>query len=272
MRSSPSDSQGAPIFVCGTPRSGVRLLAALLDGAPHLASGPELPFVLTMAQQWRDIEATLGRNHERHYGLTPSQVRAAFSSAILQLVTERLAATGKARFVFQSFGITLLLNTFAALFPMAKFLLCVRDPRDAVCSLLRCDWRDPRSGARLPYTLDAGVAARFLNDFMQLALPAVSELLAANRLSMIRYEALCTQPVEQLHVLAQFVRQAAPPHVVGKDSAALAVASHNNEHPPLRAGALRSDRVGCWRELLPLAQRHRVEQLTAGLRRHFGYG
>lgn len=265
------DSRAAPILVCGAPRSGVRLLAALLDGATQLASGPELPFILTMAQQWRDIATTLGRNHERHYGLAPPQVRAAFSSSILQLVSGRLQAAGKSRFVFQSFGITLLLDTFAELFPAAKFLLCVRDPRDAVCSLLRCDWRDPRSGARLPYTLDARLAARFLNDFMQLALPNVNVLTAAGRLAIIRYETLCTRPEEQLHLLGQFLSETPAPPQVAKDSAALVVHSHNNEHAPLRPGALRSDRVGCWRELLPPAQRPMVEQLTADLRQHFGY-
>jgi len=261
----------APILVCGAPRSGVRLLAALLDGHAQLASGPELPFILTMAQQWRDIEATLGRNHERHYGLAPAQVRAAFSSSILQLVSGRLTATGKSRFVFQSFGITLLLDTFAQLFPAAKFLLCVRDPRAAACSLLRCDWRDPRSGVRLPYTLDVRVAARFLSDFMHLALPKMSELMAAGRLLVVRYEALCTRPAEQLYLLGQFLSERAPPAAVGQDSAAMVVASQNHEHPPLCPGALRTDRVGAWHELLAAPQLAAVDQLTAVLRQRFGY-
>lgn len=266
----PLDVLSSPIFICGSPRSGVRLLAALLDGHAQLASGPELPFVLTMAQQWRDIQTTLGRNHERHYGLAPAQVRAAFATAILQLTSGRLAAAGKARFVFHSFGATLLVDSFAEMFPAAKFLLCVRDPRDAACSLLRCDWRDPRSGARLAYTLDARVAARFQNDFLQLALPKVNELVAAGRLCIVRYEALCTRPAEELAILGHFLSETAPAPEVAHASAALVVESRSHEHPPLRPGALRAERLGCWRELPP-AQRAAVAQLTEAVRQHFGY-
>src|SRR5437868_203900 len=154
------ESNSDPIMVCGVPRSGVRLVAALLDAQPALASGPELPFILTMAQQWRDIQRTLGANHERHYGLTPAQVRDAFSASILGLVEQRLRHAGKQRFVFQSFGMLLLLDVFAELFPRAKFLFCMRDPRDLVCSLLSCGWRNPRDGSALPYTVDFSLAAR----------------------------------------------------------------------------------------------------------------
>jgi hypothetical protein len=263
--------EAEPIFVCGAPRSGVRLLAAILDGHARLASGPELPFILTMAQQWRDIETTLGRNHERHYGLAPAYVRTAFGTTILQLVSLRLQATGKARFVFQSFGVTLLLDTLAALFPSARFVLCVRDPRDAACSLQNCDWRDPRNGSRLPYTLDVQLAARFLNDYLQLALPKVDSLLAARRLWVVRYEDLCLDSAEQLRALGEFLGEAAPLARVGADSAALVAASHDNEHLPPQPGELSAGRIGCWRERLSLPQRAVVERLTASIRRRFDY-
>ncbi|HEY5806573.1 MAG TPA: sulfotransferase [Povalibacter sp.] len=265
-----ADQAREPIFLCGAPRSGVRLLAAILNEHPQLASGPELPFLITMARQWSDIEHTLGENHQRHYGLEPAMTRSAFRAAICSLLAPRLAAVGKPRFVIQSFAAALSLEALAALFPNARFLLMVRDPRAVAGSLLRCDWRNPRDGQRLPYTRDPVAGTRLWMDFMNAALPGALALQQAGRLAVVRYEDLCARPAAVLHGVTQFLGEpvAPEPRVVAA-SASLITLSEESPHPPLREGLL--DTASIRPRTLDPRLLAAVEQMTGPLRSRFGY-
>jgi len=225
-----------PVIVTGAPRTGVRLLAAILDGHPSLASGPDLPVVTTLVQQWHEIRTNLGSNHERHHGLPPEATRASFRDTVLRLFAPRLHLTGKQRFVLQSFSAAMLLDKFAALLPEARFVLMVRDPRDVVRSLLGCDWRDTRTGEALPYTRDRVAAARFSVEFINSALQNAGPLRAAGRLMALQYERLCAEPGSAMSELGQFLNESAPLPCVLPGSAALVTESPDNPHPPLRVG------------------------------------
>ncbi len=268
-----SDAESAldPIIITGAPRTGVRLLAAILDGHPKLASGPDLPFPVTIARQWREIESTLGINHARHYGLQPDAVRAAFRATVLRLLAPRLNQTGKRRFVIHSFAAAVSVDALAALFPQARFIFMVRDPRDVAVSLLKCEWRNPRDGQRLSYTQDASAAARCWVDFMTIAQSSAAALLETNRLLRLRYEDLCTEPEETMRRLGVLLGEATPQASVGAESAALITASVDNPHPPLRTGAVTAADVGAWRETLPAHQLAAVDAITRAQRSPLGY-
>lgn len=253
------------------PRTGVRLLAAILDAHPVFASGPELSFMITMAHQWRDIEHTLGDNHNNHYGVSREATRAAFRTSMLKFFAPRLAATAKKRFVFHSFGAAISLNIFAALFPNARFILTLRDPRDVARSLLQCDWRNPRDGQPLPYTRDAAAGARLWLDFMQLALQSTPALEADGRLLMLRYEDFCSRPHEAMLRLGQFLEQSPPEPTVGADAATLVTLSADVLHPPLRVGGVEAHRVALWRTSMHARDVAAVERITTPLRNRFGY-
>jgi hypothetical protein len=229
-----------PVIVTGAPRTGVRLLAAILDGHPALASGPDLPVVATLVQQWRQIDAELGVNHDSHHGIPPEASRESFRAAVLKLFAPRLRLAGKKRFVLQSFAAALLLEPFAALFPTARFIFMTREPGDVARSLLRCDWRDARNEQPLPYTRDLAAAARFSSEFMSLTLRSASVLEAEGRLIKLPYEDLCSNPRAAMARLGTFLRNAAPEPRVLPGSAMLVTKSPDNPHPPLRAGAVDS--------------------------------
>jgi hypothetical protein len=259
-----------PIMVAGPPRTGVRLLAAILDGHPACASGPELPFLLTMAHQWRDIASTLGANHSRHYLLSAEQTRENFRSSMLGLVMPHVASAGKARFVHHSFGAAVSLDLLAGLFPDARFVFMLRDPRDVVRSLLSCDWRNAQDGTPLPYTRDAGAAARLWADFMGIALRSIPALEASGRLMLLRYEELCVRPVPTLERLGHFLGESPPAARVGTESARVVTATLGDPHPELRAGDLDARGVGAWRAALEPGTVTRVEQITAALGSQLG--
>jgi hypothetical protein len=261
-----------PIIVTGAPRSGVRLLATILDGHPALASGPDLPFVATLVQQWRSIESNLAANHSRHHGVQPHMSRAAFRTAALKLLAPRLRRARKQRFVLQSFTAAVLLEPFAGLFPNARFVFMVRDPRDVAHSLLRCDWRDVRDGKRFPYTQDPVAAAQFSVDFMTLAMQHAQALHAAGRLMMLRYEELCRDAGGTMARLGAFLRESAPRPCVMPDSSTLVTTAPDNPHPRLRDGVVDSASIARWRDggsiLYPRPLDAAIEQLRSKLGYH----
>lgn len=261
-----------PLIVCGALRTGVRLVGALLDSNSGFASGPELPFVVTMAHQWRDLDATLGLNHEKHYGVSREASREAFRVAILKLFAPRLIEMRKPRFVLQSFAAAISLEVFGKLFPAAKFVLMVRDPRDVALSLLRCQWRNPRDGRPLPYTQDVQSGARFWVEFNSMIARSVGALNAPGRLLWVRYEDLCSNPGSCLDRLAKFIDTPRLDPSIAESSAGLVAHSSDEPHPALRVGSLDPASVGRWRTQLAGRDIAAIESITAPLRGKFGYG
>lgn len=268
-RAMAAESESDPIFVCGPPRSGVRLLATILDGHSALGSGPELPFIVTVAQQWRDLDETLGTNHEKHYGLERDASRQAFRSAILKLFAERLRRVGKRTFVYHSFAAALCMDTLGMMFPQAKFVVTMRDPRAIANSLLRCRWRNPRTGEPLPYTLDAAAGARFVTDFVQAALRAAPLLQA--RLTFLRYEDLCQRTDEVLTQLATFLAIAPVRPAISSSAAVEIAASSDAPHPPLRTDTIDLASLVRWRTELSATDMSKIEAIAGPVLRAFGY-
>lgn len=227
-----------PVIVTGAPRTGVRLLAAILDGHPALASGPDLPIIATLVQQWHEIHLNLAEHHERNHRLAPDRSRAAFREAVLKLFAPRLESTGKQQFVLQSFTAVALLDKFASLFRDARFILTVRDPRAVARSLLQCDWRDVRTGEALAYTRDPVAAARFTAHHLASALQKPTELQSEGRLMVLHYERLCADPDGAMAQVGSFLDEAVPQPFVSHSSAELVTRSTDNPHPVLRSGAV----------------------------------
>jgi hypothetical protein len=260
-----------PVIIGGAPRSGVRLLASVLDGHSELASGPELSFVVTLARQWQDIHTTLGENHARNYGLAPECTRENFRSLALQILMSRARAAGKRQFVLHSFAASLSLDSLAALFSTSRFVLMIRDPRDVVRSLLRCDWRNPRDNLRLPYTQDAAAAAKLWHDFTDITMRLAPALEAQGRAILVRYEDLCLRVPETLDRLSRFLGIGRIEPTVNAASARAVVESLGSPHPELRAGIIGKDSVGLGRRDLSAADLAAVESATVTLRQRLGY-
>jgi Sulfotransferase family len=259
-----------PVIVTGVPRSGVRLLAAILDGHTALGSGPDLPVIATLVQQWQEIHANLAEHHERNHRVPPDRSRAAFRDAVLKLFAPRLDSTGKKRFVLQSFTAAALLEQFASLFRDARFILTVRDPHAIACSLLKCDWRDVRTGKALAYTRNPVAAARFTAHHLTSALQNVRQLQSKGRLMVLRYEGLCADPAGTMAQVASFLDEAVPYPFVSQSSADLVTRSADNAHPSLRSGAVDANSLRRHNALEPGPMTAAIERLrwTLGYRGH----
>jgi hypothetical protein len=263
-----SDAAEAPVIVAGAPRTGVRLLAAILDAQPTLASGPDLTCLVTIVRQWHEIDATLGGNHARHHGLDREATAAAFRATVCRIVAPRLALAGKCRFVLQSFAAVVCLDRFAELFPAARVVVTVRDPLDALDSMLDCDWHEPGGGRRLPCTTEPALAAAAVAEATCAALRSARPLLESGRAMLLRYEDLCRDPRGSARALGRFLGERIATPRVEADSAVSVTLSTDYRHPPLRVGPVHAQCIGRgrrWRERADLAA-------TLGpLRRGLGY-
>jgi hypothetical protein len=258
-----------PVVVCGPPRSGVRLMATLLQSNGSFVTAPELPLVITMARQWKDIVTTLGENHERHHGVSRDHSRASFREAILRLITQRASAL-RSRFVMQSFGATLTMDVLAELFPDSRFVVMTRDPRDVVQSLLNSQWVHPRDGKPLSYTQEAGAAAKFWLDFMRVGIEQSSALSKGGRLLFVRYEDLCRNSVGVLAELAGFLGVPTLRPAIEASSVS-PTTDPRMTSTPLRAGSIDQQSVGAWESKLSATQVSQIDAVTRGLRVGLGY-
>ncbi|MBD1194208.1 sulfotransferase [Vulcanococcus sp. Clear-D1] len=201
------------VFIGGCPRSGTTLLASLLGGFPGCVVTPESQFKHRPLQRLhRQPEIRLSgeglarewRSHLRfrHWGvdlleadlehtLDPQALRALLLALVGRMAKpeqQSLAAVTWIDHTPQNIELGLALSS---LFPTAKLIHLVRDPRAVAASLLPLDW-GPHS--------TAGIASLWSH---RLAHGLALEKALPERILRVHYEDLCRHPEDTLkHVAA----------------------------------------------------------------------
>ena len=155
-------------------------------------------------------------------------------------------ADGKARWVNKTPNNLAVLPLLLSVFPKARFLLCVRDPRDVAVSVVQRPW-GPETVEEVPAWW-RGVLAPWL---------ALRET-AADRICVVRYEDLVCAPETTLARVLAFVGEA-------PDSAAML--------ERWRSAGLSLDpgRIGRWRDVLSAVQVEAFRQEAGNELDLFGY-
>lgn len=147
--SSPSATE-SPIFVVGFPRSGTTLLETILDAHPQLSCMDERPFVDELVQQIRER----GHDYPRDLGKLDDATCDALREHYWKQVRERSQAEAGKRLVDKNPLSMTRLPLIHRLFPNAKIILALRDPRDVVLSNYMQIFRAP-AYARMCERLDS---------------------------------------------------------------------------------------------------------------------
>jgi tetratricopeptide (TPR) repeat protein len=160
-------AQESPVFVVGFPRSGTTLLEQVLDAHPALASMDEQPFLQQV------IESMTGpgtRYPDRLAGLDAAALDA-LRARYLALCDRRVAGGLAGRRLVDKNPLNLLrLAGIRRLFPHAKVILALRDPRDVLLSCHLQHFRAPEFALLcrdLP-TLARGYARIFAHAYAEL--------------------------------------------------------------------------------------------------------
>ena len=127
--------QGGPhthVFLVGFPRSGTTLLEQVLASHPHVAAMEERPCLIDSATAFFGADANL----DRLAALSDAQLQS-WRELYWKRVAQTETALTKSVFLDKLPLNAVFLPLIARLFPRAKILLALRDPRDVVLSCFR---------------------------------------------------------------------------------------------------------------------------------------
>lgn len=127
-----ADAPSGHVFLVGFPRSGTTLLEQILAGHPEVVTLEEAP---TLAAPYTEYMTT-DDDLERLEALTPAEAALWRARYWAEVRAQGVEPAGKL-FVDKAPAGTLYLPLVAKLFPDAKILFALRNPRDVVLSCLR---------------------------------------------------------------------------------------------------------------------------------------
>jgi len=183
------------VFLMGFPRSGTTLLEVALDGHPQIASAEELELltegVLRYMREPLNLEPLVNAGEHELAGLRQAYWQRVRSAGI--------DTAGKV-FIDKHPLNTQKLPLITRLFPQAKILFAVRDPRDVVLSCFRRRFKMNHAMYEL---LTLPGAARYYDAVMRLA--AVIRPVIGNPWRTVRYETVVAQFAGEMRGICEFI-------------------------------------------------------------------
>jgi len=210
----PAASGPAPVFLVGFPRSGTTLLDQILSGHPEVAVLEEKDTLLDVlrAHVLRDAEL------ERFIGLDSAGLEL-WRRNYWQRVAEFMPGRPpQALFVDKLPLNSLFLPLMQRLFPQARFLFALRDPRDVVLS---CFMQSFDLNEAMRHFLSLEETARFYAAVMGVG-AAAAERLDPLRMHRVRYEQVVAETELEARRLLEFLGLPWRPSVLDFQSTARA--------------------------------------------------
>jgi tetratricopeptide (TPR) repeat protein len=224
------------VFLLGFPRSGTTLLEQVLAAHPRVATLEEAPTLATAYQAFLSGPPACAALMD----LAPEEA-AAWSDHYWNGVRERGIEVAGGVFVDKQPAGTLYLPIIARLFPQAKILFALRDPRDVVLSCFRQAFR--MNAMTYAFT-DLEETAACYDACMRLAEAARARLPLA--WADIRHEALVEDFDAELGRILDFLGLEPSSAMTGFAQAAAARTIRTPSAPQVRAGLNRRG-LGRWR-------------------------
>lgn len=260
------ESATSPVFVVGTPRSGTTLTAAILGRHPDLLMPGELHFfediyarrgatssLSSPEVRARVVERLLsiyGRYNqpdqdriERLFACPETRARldgaaTDYGSLLSTFMDIQLRQSGKTRWGNNTPKDVFHVDSIDALFPQAKFVICVRDPRDFLLSY-KGRWQVSEHGTRLRSLYHPILTSLLWKATVQ-RIPSIEDRLGPTRCSVVHYEALVNDTAATVRRLCNVLD-------LSYCEAMLEVQSHNSSAPTSDTGIFNTS-VGRWRD------------------------
>jgi hypothetical protein len=276
----------SPVFVVGPPRSGTTLTARLLGALPGLFMPGEthflediyrrpagkadlrqrLPYVLT------GLRTLYGRFNE------PADQRridtlweaGAFERQLSRCRTYReifeafmslqAASAGKGRWGNQVPRDVFELDTILEMFPDARVVACIRDPRDFLVSY-RDKWTISAEGARLRRLYHPVLTSYLWKASARAILDGQSRFGSA--IHLLRYEDLVGEPDSHLRQLCAFIGEEFDPRVLHTQ--------FSNSSTGERFTGIATRSAGRWSADLPAEDAYFAQKICGPVMERFGY-
>ena len=164
----PGDQALKIIFLVGFPRSGTTLTEQILEAHPDIVASHELPVLVELTQR---IGALIGRDFrypDDMDSLSPDDLRLLRKSYCVAMLDALEHRPSNGQFILDKLPLNIVhLGLISRLFPQAKILLALRDPRD-VC--LSCYMQSFEMNPAMAQFLDLEDTAKFYQTVMGLLL------------------------------------------------------------------------------------------------------
>jgi hypothetical protein len=270
----PAPSPRAPLFIVGNPRSGTKLLRDLLNRHPSIALFPReshcFPFFARRAGRYGDLlERRAFNAFHAEFRQTTFHARMAkagyrfeeeawfaqleggsYRDALTALFTYYAQMTGKPIVGDKTPAYLNQVPLLSGLFPGARFIHIVRDPRDCSESMHRVWGKNMLRGVQRW----KDQVRRFRRDAAACQVNCLE----------LRYEDLLERPAETLERVCAFVG-------VAFDPAMLTLAKPAERRGEARALTIVGSNAGKWRKRLGAAQVEAIERIAGKLMQELGY-
>ncbi len=268
-----SGGTAPPIFIVGSPRSGTTLMRQILDRHPSLAICGETHFQWLVyrrrkafgdlsdpANRKRVIDQYLLSRRIKKADLDPAELAerlpreaTSYQAMFTSLLNSYADSQGKPRLGEKTPRHAMFLDTLCEWFPNAVILHMVRDPRAVVASLQREPWV-------------AGSVV--LNAHRWLSLNKEARKSHAQRgYLQVRYEALVTDPDEEVRKICDFIGEEYSPSLLVPEEEPTE-GMHNRKRPRT---AITPARLDVWRKELSADQVAQIEWVLGPDLESFGY-
>jgi hypothetical protein len=278
----------SPVFVVGPPRSGTTLTARLLGGLPQLFMPGETHFLEDIYHRHGEagdcsghlpeilarLRTLYGRYDEPDDQRRIDRLResGAFERGLAACRTPReifdafmrlqAASAGKRRWGNQVPRDVFELETIFRMFPDARVIACIRDPRDFLISY-RDKWTIASDGARARLRrLYHPVLTSYLWKASALAILAGKSRFA-DAVQILRYEDLVCAPDSSLRQLCSFIGEEFHPRLLATQ--------FSNSSTGERLTGISRHCAGRWRVDLPVEDAYFAQRICGSVMERFGY-
>jgi protein-tyrosine sulfotransferase len=191
------------IFVGGAPRSGTTLVQNMLDSHPEIVGGPEFLHLVDIAR----LRNTLASSIEKGWIAEFCSIEA-MDQAVADLIARLLLPLAErhgARLISEKSPTNILVfKELLELFPRARAIHVVRDPRAVVASMLEVGRKAKSRGVELqPFTRDVRAAVRHVKECYLAGDCAVA--MAPDRVLAVAYERLLADPAAETQRICRFL-------------------------------------------------------------------
>ncbi len=264
---------GSLVFVVGPRRSGTTLVNNILCADP--TANPQIGEAQPLTQLLNAF-AWSAENFERmtrHY-LPTLQALEDFAAATSRgLVQSCWEAQGRpVNLVLKNPELGLHIDRLRRYFPAARFVVCVRDPRDQIASERDVIARRDTPGAAKRKFPAAALARKYTHALEPVLKAAES---SPESFCFVRYEDLVSDPKRESARLGAFCGLNLDAFDPGADWQRMAVSlgtlAQRPTYSPLYGRPVSAVRVGRFRDRLSAPDIQKIEQITSDVMRRFGY-
>jgi protein-tyrosine sulfotransferase len=200
------------IFVGGAPRSGTTLVQNMLDCHEEIYGGPEFLHIPDIVRVRSKLHASIAR---KWIDLICSYEQVdKMTAAWIEDFLLPLADSQRARLLSEKTPENVLVfPQLIELFPKARFILVIRDPRAIVSSLLEVGARARAKGLKPPFfTKNLSAAIAYTRECIEKGFKAVEA--APERVYIVVYERLVSEPQEVTKAICDFLQIAWDPSMM----------------------------------------------------------